>query len=229
MMMESSINSATILPPYEEEFETVDNLHWSPETANSIYLFLIHQLQASTLTSFNGISLHVKKENEEPGICYKDTIYTKYSVNNIECSQVITGRYITISNFHPHPHAKYLVFCEVEIYDRNCSVETSLCNHISGSCIGGCKEGFGGIVCVKRCEDGVYGAGCRKKCSDRKCKDSNLQCESKTGECIDGCQIGYQSIDCTQENADKIIIAACVSVCVLLIIILVVLVVMIIR
>ncbi|ESO90526.1 hypothetical protein LOTGIDRAFT_164113 [Lottia gigantea] len=34
MMMESSINSATILPPYEEEFETVDNLHWSPETAS---------------------------------------------------------------------------------------------------------------------------------------------------------------------------------------------------
>ncbi|ESO91867.1 hypothetical protein LOTGIDRAFT_163228 [Lottia gigantea] len=33
MMMESSINSATILPPYEEEFEPVDNLHWSPETA----------------------------------------------------------------------------------------------------------------------------------------------------------------------------------------------------
>ncbi|ESO85649.1 hypothetical protein LOTGIDRAFT_155141 [Lottia gigantea] len=47
MMMESSINSATILPPYEEEFETVDNLHWPPETANSIYLFWIHQLQAS--------------------------------------------------------------------------------------------------------------------------------------------------------------------------------------
>ncbi|ESP02050.1 hypothetical protein LOTGIDRAFT_157191 [Lottia gigantea] len=33
MMMESSINSATILPPYEEEFEPVDNLHWSPETS----------------------------------------------------------------------------------------------------------------------------------------------------------------------------------------------------
>uniref|UniRef100_A0A1X7SHU7 SGNH hydrolase-type esterase domain-containing protein n=1 Tax=Amphimedon queenslandica TaxID=400682 RepID=A0A1X7SHU7_AMPQE len=48
MMMESSINSATILPPYEEEFETVDNLHWSPETANSIYLFWIYQLQASS-------------------------------------------------------------------------------------------------------------------------------------------------------------------------------------
>ncbi|ESO88672.1 hypothetical protein LOTGIDRAFT_165458 [Lottia gigantea] len=49
MMMESSINSATILPPYEEEFEPVDNLHWSPETANSIYLFWINQLQASML------------------------------------------------------------------------------------------------------------------------------------------------------------------------------------
>ncbi|ESO97910.1 hypothetical protein LOTGIDRAFT_153018 [Lottia gigantea] len=48
MMMESSINSATILPPYEEEFEPVDNLHWTPETANSIYLFWIHQLQASS-------------------------------------------------------------------------------------------------------------------------------------------------------------------------------------
>ncbi|ESP00257.1 hypothetical protein LOTGIDRAFT_238636 [Lottia gigantea] len=47
MMMESSINSATILPPYEEEFEPVDNLQWSPETANSIYLFWIHLLQAS--------------------------------------------------------------------------------------------------------------------------------------------------------------------------------------
>ncbi|ESO96074.1 hypothetical protein LOTGIDRAFT_160059 [Lottia gigantea] len=47
MMMESSINSATILPPYEE-FEPVDNLHWSPETANSIYLFWIHQLQVSS-------------------------------------------------------------------------------------------------------------------------------------------------------------------------------------
>ncbi|ESO97062.1 hypothetical protein LOTGIDRAFT_98123, partial [Lottia gigantea] len=54
--------------------------------------------------------------------------------------------------------------CSKKCSDRNCSVETSLCNHISGSCIGGCKEGFGGIDCVKRCEDGVYGAGCSKKC-----------------------------------------------------------------
>ncbi|ESP03457.1 hypothetical protein LOTGIDRAFT_171396 [Lottia gigantea] len=51
MMMESNINSATILPPYEEELEPVDNLHWSPETANSIYLFWIPQLQASTPAS----------------------------------------------------------------------------------------------------------------------------------------------------------------------------------
>ncbi|ESP02042.1 hypothetical protein LOTGIDRAFT_157182 [Lottia gigantea] len=52
MLMESSINSATILPPYEEEFEPVDNLHWSQETANSIYLFWIRQLQASTIKNW---------------------------------------------------------------------------------------------------------------------------------------------------------------------------------
>ncbi|ESO96018.1 hypothetical protein LOTGIDRAFT_160001 [Lottia gigantea] len=56
MMMESSINSATILPPYEEEFEPVDNLHWSPETANSIYLFWIHQLQASNCSTYPNVT-----------------------------------------------------------------------------------------------------------------------------------------------------------------------------
>ncbi|ESO86875.1 hypothetical protein LOTGIDRAFT_175984, partial [Lottia gigantea] len=34
--------------------------------------------------------------------------------------------------------------------DRNCLVETSPCNHINGSCQGGCKEEFSGIDCVKR-------------------------------------------------------------------------------
>lgn len=46
MMIESDTSDTTILPPYEEEFEPVDNLHWSPDTANSIYLFWIRQLQA---------------------------------------------------------------------------------------------------------------------------------------------------------------------------------------
>ncbi|ESO85521.1 hypothetical protein LOTGIDRAFT_155008 [Lottia gigantea] len=39
MMMESSINSATILPPYEEEFEPVDNLHWSPVQQTAFICF----------------------------------------------------------------------------------------------------------------------------------------------------------------------------------------------
>ncbi|ESO90931.1 hypothetical protein LOTGIDRAFT_175791 [Lottia gigantea] len=76
MMMESSINSATILPPYEEEFETVDNLHWSPETANNIYLFWIHQLQASTWGTSSNLPMNLRK--------IEDVNIAKYTKDNWE-------------------------------------------------------------------------------------------------------------------------------------------------
>ena len=47
MIMDSTTNNAVILPPCEEPFETVDNIHWTAETANSIYLFWISKLQVS--------------------------------------------------------------------------------------------------------------------------------------------------------------------------------------
>ena len=106
--------------------------------------------------------------------------------------------YTSLFTFIVCDNGTYGAGCLKLCSERNCLVETSPCNHINGSCQGGCKEGFTGIDCVKRCEEGDYGEGCSKKGSDRKCKDSNLQCDSKTGECIDGCQPGYQSIDCIQ-------------------------------
>ncbi|ESO97664.1 hypothetical protein LOTGIDRAFT_152753 [Lottia gigantea] len=90
MMMESSINSATILPPYEEEFEPVDNLHWSPETANNIYLFWIHQLQASKFIKYDVLQRYWKtlvdkteKDSESPS----DPEYTNIVFKKSQCDK----------------------------------------------------------------------------------------------------------------------------------------------
>ncbi|ESO93187.1 hypothetical protein LOTGIDRAFT_175586 [Lottia gigantea] len=167
--------------------------------------------QNKLLSSLNGFSLHVVKENETPELCYKDDSTGGYppAVHNVECSQVITGRYVNISNFHTREDGRFfVVLCSNGTFGSNC---TNFCHCLNkerclenGKCPGECADGWAGTTCNQKCEDDVYGVGCSKKCSDRKCKDNNLQCDSKTGECIDGCQPGYQSIDCTQDKCSYI-------------------------
>ncbi|ESO86876.1 hypothetical protein LOTGIDRAFT_175985, partial [Lottia gigantea] len=155
-----------------------------------------------SLSSLNGFSIHVNRENEEPELCYKDDIirYTTPAVNNIECSQVITGRYVNISNFHTSRNARFLDLCEVEIYEcdngtygqdcqYNCSARfcqsSDLCSNLDGACV--CLDTYQGIDCTV--EKGAVSSG--------------------------------KGVPENPEDSVTIIIAAVVSVCVLLIIIVV--------
>ncbi|ESO85727.1 hypothetical protein LOTGIDRAFT_176059 [Lottia gigantea] len=119
------------------------------------------------LKSLNGFSIHVNRENETPELCYKDNIvrYTTPAVNNIECSQVITGRYVNISNFHINRDARYLVLCEVEI---DVISMPSIYYHFTSVC-----------------SNGTFGSDCNNFChclNYERCSE-NAECP---GECADG-------------------------------------------
>ncbi|XP_046560143.1 uncharacterized protein LOC124269176 [Haliotis rubra] len=118
------------------------------------------------------------------------------------------GRYFTITHWTDH-----LNICEVEIYecssrtygqncskrctDRNCA-GNSLCDHVTGSCVPGCKVGWMGIDCVEECSSRTYGQNCSKRCIYRNCA-GNSSCDHVTGSCVPGCKVGWMGTDCVEE------------------------------
>ncbi|ESO82253.1 hypothetical protein LOTGIDRAFT_170165 [Lottia gigantea] len=167
------------------------------------------------LASVNGILLHVTKENGEPELCYKEGLSsTPPFVKNIECSHVIYGRYVNISNDRISHNGRYLTLCEVEIYV--CSVGTfgSDCNNFchcfnnercseTGECPNGCSDGWTGTTCSQMCDNGTYGAGCLKLCSDRNCLVETSPCHHIYGSCQGGCIEGFYGEVCDMKCSDR--------------------------
>ncbi|ESO84998.1 hypothetical protein LOTGIDRAFT_168259 [Lottia gigantea] len=153
MMMESSINSATILPPYEEEFETVDNLHWSPETANSIYLFWIHQLQASKFRTTKVLYDRCVRTNAISVLIYKSSILCALKCSlNANCRRMMTCT---------HPDG---VECSFYYEGENCAT----LHPIGCSCF---MKAYSKVNNTAICPIGLYGDNCENTIKD--CSEGN--------------------------------------------------------
>ncbi|XP_046579431.1 uncharacterized protein LOC124287019 [Haliotis rubra] len=123
------------------------------------------------------------------------------------------GRYFTITHW-----TDLLNICEVEIYecsngtygqncskrctDRNCA-GNSPCDHVTGSCVPGCKVGWMGTDCVEECDQDHYGLNCNDKCGNRNCATDTSSCDRRTGSCVTGCLPGWTKVDCTQECSSR--------------------------
>ncbi|ESO90347.1 hypothetical protein LOTGIDRAFT_164268 [Lottia gigantea] len=167
------------------------------------------------LASVNGILIHVIKEKGEPELCYKEGLSsTPPIVKNIECSHVIYGRYVNISNDRISHNGRYLTLCEVEIYV--CSVGTfgsdctNFCHCLNnercsetGECPNGCSDGWTGTTCSQMCDNGTYGAGCLKLCSDRNCLVETSPCHHIYGSCQGGCTEGFYGEVCDMKCSDR--------------------------
>ncbi|VDI83389.1 Hypothetical predicted protein [Mytilus galloprovincialis] len=81
----------------------------------------------------------------------------------------------------------------------NCNI--SPCNHISGECIGGCKNGWMGFNCTDGCDDWSFGNNCSSRCNCLK-----NPCEKCTGTCpIGGCKTEWLGESCNQVRSTKLI------------------------
>ncbi|XP_076115345.1 uncharacterized protein LOC143083059 [Mytilus galloprovincialis] len=80
----------------------------------------------------------------------------------------------------------------------NCNI--SLCNHISGECIGGCKNGWMGVNCTDECINGYFGKNCESFCGG--CI-SNM-CDPVDGVCNNAtaCNPGYKYGEYCNERCD---------------------------
>ncbi|XP_062597073.1 scavenger receptor class F member 1-like [Saccostrea cucullata] len=67
------------------------------------------------------------------------------------------------------------------------------CDHVTGYCKGGCKDGSKGNKCDTVCLDGTYGSNCTENCG--KCRGPK-SCDKVSGFCLNGCENGYFGEKC---------------------------------
>ncbi|XP_060551991.1 platelet endothelial aggregation receptor 1-like isoform X3 [Ruditapes philippinarum] len=91
------------------------------------------------------------------------------------------------------PSGKFGAECK-----ENCAstCKYDVCDHVNGSCHGGCKPGYQG-----KCDPGTFGENCQEKCSST-CK--NGVCGHLYGGCSNGCTPGYHGKKC-EEISDNIL------------------------
>ncbi|KAK6989199.1 multiple epidermal growth factor-like domains protein 11, partial [Biomphalaria glabrata] len=70
------------------------------------------------------------------------------------------------------------------------------CNHINGTCLEGCEDGYEGHNCTEQCPSGQYGHMCLHICSPN-C-GGNEKCDHVTGSCLEGCRDGFTGHDCNE-------------------------------
>ncbi|XP_062579990.1 multiple epidermal growth factor-like domains protein 10 isoform X1 [Saccostrea cucullata] len=99
--------------------------------------------------------------------------------------------------------------CEVKVqgcstqgqYGVNCSLkcsgncQESRCSILSGACLG-CRDGWLGPYCEKKCQERYYGPGCKSRCVGH-CKN-NETCNHVTGLCTEGCGAGWTGQLCNE-------------------------------
>ncbi|XP_062570182.1 uncharacterized protein LOC134232241 [Saccostrea cucullata] len=79
-----------------------------------------------------------------------------------------------------------------------------MCDHVTGSCVGGCAAGWINDTCDTECSTGWYGKDCSQRCSSN-CI-TPFMCDRVTGACVGGCAIGWVNDTC-----DTVDMAYCVD------------------
>ncbi|XP_046561539.1 platelet endothelial aggregation receptor 1-like isoform X2 [Haliotis rubra] len=139
-------------------------------------------------------------------LCYEwSTDTSPPAIADIKCQQALTGNNLTIQTHD------YLSLCEVQIFvcsdgwfgedceiQCHCSLNTEVCNKITGQCLSGCAPGYMGTDCQTACQEGYYG-DCTSKCGN--CRNAAF-CDKTTGTCPGGCEPGWQTDTCLQPCQD---------------------------
>uniref|UniRef100_A0A2C9L293 EGF-like domain-containing protein n=1 Tax=Biomphalaria glabrata TaxID=6526 RepID=A0A2C9L293_BIOGL len=92
------------------------------------------------------------------------------------------------------PSGQYGHLC-LNICSPNCGGNEK-CDHVTGSCLEGCKDGFTGHHCNEECPSGQYGQMCLHICSPN-C-GGNEKCDHVNGSCLEGCRDGFTGHDCNE-------------------------------
>ncbi|XP_046551927.1 protein draper-like [Haliotis rubra] len=122
------------------------------------------------------------------------------AIADVECQQALTGNNLTIQT------SDYLTLCEVQIFvcshgwfgedcDKqcHCSLNTEVCEKITGQCLGGCAPGYMEIDCQTACPNGYYGPNCDDQCGN--CVDGDVYIKTN-GTCPGGCAAGWINDRC---------------------------------
>ncbi|XP_046552769.1 receptor-type tyrosine-protein phosphatase mu-like isoform X5 [Haliotis rubra] len=122
------------------------------------------------------------------------------AITDFKCQQALTGNNLQIQT------RSFLTLCEVQIFvcsdswfgedcDKqcHCSLNTDVCDKITGQCLSGCAPGYMGTDCQTACPDGSYGISCASQCGN--CLDGHV-CNKSTGICPGGCAEGWMNDTC---------------------------------
>ncbi|XP_046551936.1 uncharacterized protein LOC124261639 [Haliotis rubra] len=138
------------------------------------------------------------------------------AIADVKCQQALTGNNLTIQT------SNYVALCEVQIFvcsdgwfgedcDKqcHCSLNTEVCDKITGQCVSGCSPGYMGTDCQTACPDGYYG-DCTSRCGS--CLNA-AYCDKTTGVCPGGCAAGWRTDTCRQPCPEGRYGASCASPC----------------
>ncbi|XP_046551928.1 multiple epidermal growth factor-like domains protein 10, partial [Haliotis rubra] len=138
------------------------------------------------------------------------------AIADVKCQQALTGNNLTIQT------SNYVALCEVQIFvcsdgwfgedcDKqcHCSLNTEVCDKITGQCVSGCSPGYMGTDCQTACPDGYYG-DCTSRCGS--CLNA-AYCDKTTGVCPGGCAAGRRTDTCRQPCPEGRYGASCASPC----------------
>ncbi|GFS14281.1 multiple epidermal growth factor-like domains 10 [Elysia marginata] len=136
-----------------------------------------------------------------------------YKLYQPEITCVYVWKFQNLSGWKGHPcHFRRRFICEMPgecyagRYGKGCSKrcsegcaggETS-CDRENGSCPTGCKTGYHGERCYKKCDPGRFGPYCTKTCSEH-CAGKDNPCRQISGKCDHGCEPGYLGDHCDEE------------------------------
>ncbi|XP_046563504.1 protein draper-like, partial [Haliotis rubra] len=126
-------------------------------------------------------------------------------IADVKCQQALTGNNLAIRT------SNIITLCEVQIFvcsdgwfdedcDKqcHCSLNTEVCDKITGQCLSGCAPGYMGPDCQTECPDGYYG-DCTSRCGN--CLNATF-CDKTTGICPGGCAAGWRTDTCLQPCPD---------------------------
>ncbi|XP_046553388.1 multiple epidermal growth factor-like domains protein 10 isoform X1 [Haliotis rubra] len=88
---------------------------------------------------------------------------------------------------------KYGSNCSKSCDSRHCETAPVSCDHVTGACVAGCREGWIGADCTQRCKPGTYGPDCTR------CGYCDVTCNVGDGRCPGECLDGFTGDRCDED------------------------------